>query len=138
MNTLLFVLINILCFLLWIEMMEWSYRRFLDKITEDSIKMSEETAGHIVANIKIRKELSEWVDKYTQLEKKYENLFSKQCITEKRKDEIIRLHKLGRSSAIIWAYVWVTASTIRHAIRKWKKKEPQLFRPTKFIEAISR
>ena len=118
--------------------MEWSYRRFLDKITEDSIKMSEETTGYIVANIKIRSELAQQIDKCLSIEKKYQNLLAKQCISEKNKEEIIRLHKLWRSSSIIWEHIGLTPSAVRFAIRKWKKTEPRLFKPTKFIEAISR
>lgn len=138
MNITLIVLINLLCFLLGVELMEWSYRRFLDKITEDSIKMSEETTGYIVANIKIRSELAQQIDKCLSIEKKYQNLLAKQCISEKNKEEIIRLHKLWRSSSIIWEHIWLTPSAVRFAIRKWKKTEPRLFKPTKFIEAISR
>lgn len=138
MNTIIIVLSLLLMFLLWVELEQVLTRKFLDKITQDSIKMSEENIGLLVDKIKIKNELATQVKKCLSLEEELLELKKKTCRTEINKKEIIRLHKLGRASDIIGEYVGVTWSAIRHKLRKWKKESPELFRPTKFIEAISR
>lgn len=136
MNTILIVLTYILAFLVWVELEQILTRRFLDKITEDTVKLSEENTGLIVKNIKIKEDYHTLMNKHLTTEKNYLDLLKRQCKTEKNKMEIIRLHKLGRSSEIIAEYVWVTGSAVRSKIREWKKKEPRLFRPHTLEERL--
>ena len=112
-------LIILLAFLCWLEIEEIMFRRSLDKITEDTIKLSEENTGLIIEKIKLKDKYYAQLNKTLTAEKKYLDLLKEQSPTRRNKDEIIRLHKLGRSSNIIWEYFGVTGRAIRAALQKW-------------------
>ena len=80
------------------------FRRSLDKITEDTIKLSEENTGLIIEKIKLKDKYYTQLNKTLTAEKKYLDLLKEQSPTRRNKDEIIRLYKLGRSTELIGQY----------------------------------
>ena len=81
MNTILIVLTYILVFLVWIELEQILTRKFLDKITEDTVKLSEENTGLIVKNIKMKEDYHTLMNKHLTTEKNYLDLLKRQCKT---------------------------------------------------------
>ena len=94
MNTIIIVLSLLLMFLLGVELEQVLTRKFLDKITQDSVKMSEENIGLLIEKMKLKDRLHSQIDKTLRAEKKILDLSKRLPKTEKKKDEIIRLYKI--------------------------------------------
>lgn len=120
MNTITIVLIIILMFLLGIEVEQIFTRRFLDKITKELADLSEENIGLTVEKIKLKDRLHEQIHKTLTAERKVLDLSKRLPKTEKKKDEIIRLYKLGTDMSLIAEYVWVSERSIYYALKRWK------------------
>lgn len=119
MNTITIVLTFILCFLLGIELEQILTRRFLDKITEDTVKLSEENIGLLIEKMKLKDRLHSQIDKTLRAEKKILDLSKRLPKTEKKKDEIIRLYKIWTDINLIAEYVWTSWRTIYYALQRW-------------------
>lgn len=119
MNTIIIVLTFILCFLLGIELEQILTRRFLDKITEDTVKLSEENIGLLIEKMKLKDRLHSQIDKTLRAEKKILDLSKRLPKTEKKKDEIIRLYKIWTDINLIAEYVWTSWRTIYYALQRW-------------------
>ena len=119
MNTIIIVLTFILCFLLGIELEQILTRRFLDKITEDTVKLSEENIGLLIEKMKLKDRLHSQIDKTLRAEKKILDLSKRLPKTEKKKDEIIRLYKIWTDINLIAEYVWTSWRTIYYALKRW-------------------
>ena len=77
------------------------FRRSLDKITEDTIKLSEENTGLIIEKIKLKDKYYTQLNKTLSVEKKYLDLLQRVSPCERNKDEIERLWKIGRATDMI-------------------------------------
>ena len=119
MNTIIIVLSLLLMFLLGIELEQILTRRFLDKITEDTVKLSEENIGLLIEKMKLKDRLHSQIDKTLRAEKKILDLSKRLPKTEKKKDEIIRLYKIWTDINLIAEYVWITWRTIYYALQRW-------------------
>lgn len=119
MTPIIRTLIVALAFLLGIELEEILTRRFLNKITEDSMELWRENTVLSIAKKNLSDKYYRQLNKTLSAEKKYIELLNKISPCERNKDEIIRLWKLWRSTDLIWAYYWVTWSAIRKAIKRW-------------------
>ena len=119
MNTIIIVLSLLLMFLLGIELEQILTRRFLDKITEDTVKLSEENIGLLIEKMKLKDRLHSQIDKTLRAEKKILDLSKRLPKTEKKKDEIIRLYKIWTDINLIAEYVWTSWRTIYYALQRW-------------------
>ena len=119
MTPIIRTLIVALAFLLGIELEEILTRRFLNKITEDSMELWRENTVLSIAKKNLSDKYYRQLNKTLSAEKKYLDLLKEQSPTRRNKDEIIRLHKLGRSTELIGQYFWVTGRAIRAALHKW-------------------
>ena len=126
MTTTITALIILLAFLCWLEIEEIMFRRSLDKITEDTIKLSEENTGLIIEKIKLKDKYYTQLNKTLSVEKKYLDLLQRVSPCERNKDEIERLWKIGRATDMIWEYFGVTGSAIRKALKRWWTKRVSL------------
>lgn len=119
MNTIIIVLSLLLMFLLGVELEQILTRRFLDKITEDTVKLSEENIGLLIEKMKLKDRLHSQIDKTLRAEKKILDLSKRLPKTEKKKDEIIRLYKIWTDINLIAEYVWTSWRTIYYALQRW-------------------
>ena len=126
MTTTITALIILLAFLCWLEIEEIMFRKSLDKITEDTIKLSEENTGLIIEKIKLKDKYYTQLNKTLSVEKKYLDLLQRVSPCERNKDEIERLWKIGRATDMIWEYFGVTGSAIREALKRWWTKRVSL------------
>ena len=126
MTTTITALIILLAFLCWLEIEEIMFRKSLDKITEDTIKLSEENTGLIIEKIKLKDKYYTQLNKTLTAEKKYLDLLQRVSPCERNKDEIERLWKIGRATDMIWEYFGVTGSSIRKALKRWWTKRVSL------------
>ena len=82
------------------------FRRSLDKITEDTIKLSEENTGLIIEKIKLKDKYYTQLNKTLSVEKKYLDLLQRVSPCERNKDEIERLNTLTDNVKGVNIYQW--------------------------------